>query len=132
VPRLRSATIAVALAAIVAGCGGSGHLPVSETSESPLPTSSVRPAATLPARSGLIGAIDSARKVAVCANIQLYATTVEGGLPTGADEAFRAMVMTLRQTPRDPSLLVLVRRWRHWRATLGDTVTARRLTAFCS
>ena len=122
-----TAVSGVVLAGVLAGCGGSGSPAVSETSVSP----SVTPAATLPARGGLVGAIDSARKVAVCANVQLYATTVDGGLTSSAGEAFRAIVQTLRQPPRDPGLLALVRRWQRWRATLGDAVTARRLTAFC-
>jgi hypothetical protein len=122
------AVVGVVLAAVLSGCGGSGSPAVSETSGSP----AVTPAATLPARGGLVGVIDSARKVAVCANVQLYDTTVEGGLQSSADEAFKAVVQTLRQTPRDPSLLALVRRWRNWRATVGDAVTARRLTAFCA
>ena len=117
------------LAVVITACGGSGAPQVSETSGSPSVT--VTPAATLPARTGLVGIIDSARKLAVCENVRLYATTVEGGLQASADEAFRAVVQTLRQAPRDPSLLALVRRWQHWHARLGDAATARRLTAFC-
>ena len=125
--RLTRTAAGLVVAALLAACGGSGSPAASGTSPSP----TVTPAATLPARTGLVGVIDSARKVAVCANVQLYATTVEAGLGSSADEAFHAVLQTLRQAPRDPGLLALVRRWRAWRARFGDAVTARRLTAFC-
>src|SRR4051812_48539477 len=121
---------AVATAAVVAalaGCGGSGAPAASGTSGSP----SVTPAATLPAHTGLVGAIDSARRLALCENVRLYATTVEGGLSASADEAFDATIQTLRQAPRDPALLALAARWQRARDRVGDTRTASRLAAFC-
>ncbi len=90
------------------------------------------PAATLPTTGGLVGAIDSARKVALCENVRLYATAVDGGLSDAADQAFRAIVQTLQQAPRDPGLLALAARWRLARAHVGDRKTEERLTAFCA
>ena len=119
---------AAVLLPAVAGCGGSGGTPTPETSLSP----SVTPSATLPAHSGLVGAIDSARRVAVCEDVRLYATTVDGGLPDAADQTFQALVQVMRQPPHEAGLDELVRRWERWRARLGDAKTAQRLTAFCA
>jgi hypothetical protein len=128
---LTRATVAVVLtAAAVAGCSGSGS---GGPTTSPTPartTPSI--ATTLPAHTGLVGAIDEARKVAVCANVALYTTTVAGGLTSSADEAFAAIIQTLKEGPREQGLDTLVRRWRRWRHKLGDAETAQRLTAFCS
>jgi hypothetical protein len=124
---LLTVTAAVVLP-VVAGCGGSGGTGTSGTSRSP----SVTPSATLPAHTGLVGAIDSARRVAVCENVRLYATTVDGGLQDAADQTFQALVQTMRQRPREAGLEQLVRRWMRWRAHLGDARTAQKLTAFCA
>jgi hypothetical protein len=128
VRRLVIAIAATVVLPLVAGCGGSGGTPTPETSRS----SSVSPTATLPAHTGLVGAIDSARRVAVCENVRLFTTTVEGGLSDAADQAFQALVQTMRQGPREPGLDNLVRRWERWRSKLGDAKTAQRLTAFCA
>ena len=112
----------------LAGCGGSGSPAASERSASP----SVTPAATLPAHTGLVGAVDSARRLALCENVRLYATTVEGGLSASADEAFAAILGTLRQAPHDQALLALARRWQVARGRDGDGKTVQRLTAFCA
>jgi len=119
---------ALGLAAVlITGCGGSGGAPAA-----PVPETSASPASALPQRGGLVGAIDSARVVAVCENVRLYATTVEGGLTASADEAFDAILATLHQTPKDPALAALADRWQRLREHAGDTKTAERLTAFCS
>ena len=123
-----TATAAALIAAVLAGCGGSGSPTVSETSGSP----SVTPAATLPAGGGLVGDIDAARKVAVCTNVQAYETAVAGGLTSSAREAFRAILATLREAPRDPALLALAAHWQLARRHVGDDATAERLTAFCA
>jgi hypothetical protein len=112
----------------VPGCGGAGGTGTSGTSGSP----SVTPSATLPAHTGLVGAIDSARRVAVCENVRLYATTVDGGLQDAADQTFQALIQAMRQPPHETGLDQLVRRWTRWRAHLGDARTARKLTAFCA
>jgi hypothetical protein len=122
------AAAGVALTVCMAGCGGSGGPAANETSGSP----SVTPTTALPAHTGLVGAIDSARRVAVCENVRVYATTVDGGLSDAADQAFDALVQTLREPPHEPGLMALARRWETWRAHLGDAATAGRLTAFCS
>ena len=119
---------AVAVLATTAGCGGSGTPTPSDSSGSPTPA----PAATLPAHTGLVGAIDSARRLAVCENVRLYATSVEGGLHDAADQAFQAVVQTMRQGPREQGLDALLHRWQRWHDHLGDAATARRLTSFCS
>jgi hypothetical protein len=85
----------------------------------------------LRARGGLVGAIDSARKLAVCENVRLYLTAVEGGLSAAADEAFDATLETLRQAPRDPALLALAAHWQLIRERLGDGRAADRLRTFC-
>jgi len=127
--RAFTGTIGVVLALVVGGCGGSASPAVSETSGSP----SASPTATaLPQHGGLVGIIDSARKQAVCANVQLYTTTVEGGLTSSAHEAFAAIIQTLKEGAREPGLETLVRRWERWRHKLGDAETAQRLTTFCS
>lgn len=123
--------LVVATAAVVAalaGCGGSGAPAPSEKSGSP----PVTPAATLPAHGGLVGAVDSARRLALCENVRLYATAVDGRLSASAGEAFDAVLQTLRQAPRDPALLALAARWRVARDRVGDSKTAQRLTAFCA
>jgi hypothetical protein len=79
-----------------------------------------------------VGAIDSARRLAVCENVRLYTTAVEGELPDAADQAFRSLLQTMRQGPREAGLAVLARRWERWRAAKGDAVTGRRLTASCA
>ncbi len=117
-----------ALLIAIAGCGGSSAPTPTDSSVAPTST----PAATLPAHTVLIGPIDSARRLALCENVRLYATTVEGGLPTAADQAFAATLQTLRQAPRDPGLLALAGHWRAARARLGDPKTAKLLTAFCA
>jgi threonine dehydrogenase-like Zn-dependent dehydrogenase len=127
--RVFTRVIGLVLAVVVSGCGGSGAPAVSETSGSPSPTPTVT---TLPQHGGLVGIIDTARKQTVCANVQLFATTVEGGLTSSANEAFAALIQTLRQGPREVGLNTLVRRWQRWRNHLGDAKTAQRLTAFCS
>ena len=119
---------AATLLIAAAGCGGSAAPAPADSSGSPTPT----PAATLPAHTGLVGAIDSARRLAVCENVRLYATTVDGGLPAAADQAFTAILQTLRQAPRDPALLALATRWQTVRARTGDRKTATRLAAFCA
>lgn len=118
----------LATLAALAGCGGSSTPAAGVTSSASSPS----PAATLPAHTGLVGAVDSARRLAVCENVRLFATTVEGGLQDSADEAFAAIVATLRQPPHEPGLLRLARRWERWRRTHGDAVLARRLTTFCA
>ena len=127
--RVFTGAIGVVLALAVSGCGGSGSPTVSETSGSPSPSPTVT---ALPQHGGLVGIIDSARKEAVCANVQLYTTTVEGGLTSSAREAFAAIIQSLRQGPQQDGLLTLVRRWQGWRHNLGDAKTAQRLTAFCA
>ena len=117
-----------ALLTAVTGCGGSGAPAQSELSGSP----SATPTVTLPAHTGLVGAIDSARRVAVCENVRLYATAVDGGLSDMADQAFQALVATMRQGPREQGLDELLQRWQRWRAQLGDVKTAQRLTEFCA
>ena len=114
------------------GCGGSGNGTAPETSGSPTVPPTVTPAATLPAHTGLVGAIDSARRSAVCENVRLYATAVDGGLSDAADQAFHAILRTLRQPPRDPALLAFAARWQLARAHVGDDNIAQRLTAFCA
>jgi hypothetical protein len=110
-----------------AGCGGSGSS-TPDTSRSP-----ASPASALPQRGGLVGAIDSARLLTVCGDVQLLATAVEGGLPTSSvDQAFGAVLSALRQTPHDPQLAALATRWERLRAKSGDTVTARRLRGICT
>ena len=127
--RVFTGAVSVVLALVVSGCGGSGSPAVSETSGSPSPSPSVT---ALPQHGGLVGIIDSARKQAVCVNVQLYTTTVEGGLTSSANEAFAAIIRTLEQGPREAGLNALVRRWQRWRRRLGDAKTAQRLTAFCA
>ena len=127
--RVFAVAIGLVLALVVSGCGGSGSPAVSETSGSPSATPT---ASALPQHGGLVGIIDTARQQAVCANVQLYATTVEGGPPSSASEAFTAITHTLSQGPREAGLETLVRRWQRWRHRVGDAETARRLTAFCS
>jgi hypothetical protein len=127
---VRRAVLAATIAALVAtaGCGGSGAPAPSVSSGSPTPSS----AATLPAHTGLVGAIDSARRLSVCENVRLYATTVQGGLPDATDQTFQALTQTMKQPPHEAGLDQLVRRWQRWRAHLGDAETAQRLTAFCA
>jgi hypothetical protein len=126
--RAANAVATAAVVAALAGCGGSGAPAASVASASP----SFTPAATLPAHTGLVGAVDSARRLALCENARLYATTVEGGLSVSADEAFDAIIQTLRQAPRDPALLALAARWQVARDRVGDTKMAKRLAAFCA
>jgi hypothetical protein len=124
---IATALLAGLLTVSATGCGGSGSS-TPDTSLSP-----VSPASALPQRGGLVGAIDSARLVTVCGDVQALATEVEGGLPTASvDEAFGAVLSALRQTPHDPALAALATRWERLRAKSGDTVTARRLQAFCA
>jgi hypothetical protein len=127
---VRQAIVATAAALLtaVAGCGGSGTPTPTDSSGSPTPT----PAATLPSHTGLVGAIDSARRAALCENVRLFATTVDGGLSAAADQAFAATLQTLRQAPHDPGLLALAARWQALRARDGDRKTAKRLTRFCA
>ena len=127
--RLLTGAIGVVLALAASGCGGSGSPTGPETSGSTSPSPTVT---ALPQHGGLVGIIDSARKQAVCANVQLYTTTVDGGLTSSASEAFAAIIQTLKQGPREQGLQTLVRRWQRWRHTLGDAKTAQRLTAFCA
>jgi len=114
--------------ALLAGCGGSGSSPAT-----PVPESSDSPSSpALPQRGGLIGAIDSARVVAVCGNVRLYATAVEGGLSASADEAFDAIIQSLKQTPKDTSLVALAAKWQQLHDRKGDAATSQRLLAFCA
>ena len=125
--RIRYGATALGLGAVlIGGCGGSGSAP-----QAPVPETS-SPAAALPQRDGLVGAIDSVRVVAVCGNVRLYATAVEGGLSASADEAFDAIVQALRQPPRDRALLALAAQWKLTRDRIGDGKTADRLLAFCA
>ena len=127
--RVVAGAVGVVVALVVSGCGGSGSPQVPETSESPSPSPTVT---ALPQHGGLVGIIDDARKQAVCTNVQLYTTTVEGGLTSSADEAFAGIIQTLEQGPQEAGLSTLVRRWQRWRHRLGDAKTADRLTAFCA
>jgi hypothetical protein len=132
VQRLVIGAIGVVLALALGGCGGSSTPAASETSGSAAPSLTASPTTGLPQHGGLVGIIDSARKVAVCANVRLYVTTVEGGLKTSSDQAFAALIDTLKQGPRETGLDALVGRWGRWRTRVGDAETARRLTAFCA
>ena len=124
---ITAALLAGLVAAAAAGCCGSG------SSAPEMSLSPAAPASALPQRGGLVGAIDSARLVTVCGDVQMLATAVEGGLPTSSvDEAFGAVLSALRQTPHDPALAALATRWERLRAKSGDPVTARRLQAFCA
>ena len=115
------------VAVLICGCGGSGSTP-----SAPVPETSDSPASALPQRGGLVGAIDSARIGAVCGNVHLFATAVEGGLSPTADDAFDGIVAALRQPPRDQALLVLAAKWQLLRGHVGDSRTADRMLAFCA
>jgi len=114
---------------LLAGCGSDGGTP--ETSGSSATTPPAELPTTLPSHDGLVGAIDSARRLALCENVRLYATAVEGGLSTSADEAFNATIQTLKQTPKVDALLVLAAKWELIRTRKGDSATAQRLLDFC-
>jgi hypothetical protein len=126
-----TAGTALALAAACAGCSGSSAAGAGQSlSAAPTATTS---ATTLPHSGGLVGAIDSARAVSLCTNVQLLATAVDGGLPkSSADAAFAGVLQVLRQAPVDPALVRLAQQWTRLRERRGDAVTAERLQAFCT
>ena len=118
---------ALLLAALCTGCGGSDGS--AEPSASPSVTSN---APSLPHRGGLVGAIDSARLVAVCQNVRLAVTAVEGQLPdSSVASALDGVLAAFRQEPAGPELRAAAARWAAVRARVGDAETVRRLQTYC-
>ena len=87
---------------------------------------------SLPHRGGLVGAIDSARLVAVCENARLAMTAVDGGLSeSSVAEALDGVLAAFRQEPSGPELRAAAARWAAVRERVGDAGTVRRLQAYC-
>ena len=114
--------------ALLVGCSGSSAVEPPAESRPPAPSATV-----LPHHGGLVGAIDSARLVALCENVRLAATAVDGGLPASSvDQAFTGALEVLRQAPVDPTLVRLADKWKRLRQRSGDTVAVDAMTAFCA
>jgi hypothetical protein len=121
------AAAAVLLVALAVGCSGSEP----PTDIPPSPSPSATPT-ELPHRGGLVGAIDSARLLAVCENVRLAATVVESGLSDRAvTSALDGVIDALRQPPQSAALRATAAHWTSVRRRAGDAKTVRRLQAFC-
>jgi hypothetical protein len=97
----------------------------------PSPTPSVSPT-VLPQRDGLVGAIDAARLLAVCENVRLAATALDGGLSAGTvASALDGALAALRQPPASDGLRAAAAHWSSVRQRTGDARTVRRLQSFC-
>jgi hypothetical protein len=122
--RAAAAALLVSLAAACASSGGTDATPSA-------PTPSVSPT-VLPHRGGLVGAVDAARLLAVCENVRLAGTALDGGLSAGAvASALDAALDALRQPPTSDGLRAAAAHWSAVRQRTGDARTVRRLQAFC-
>ena len=126
-PSKPAVAAALMVAAAMSGCSGGGSAPSRST---PSPTSAVT---ALPHRGGLVGAVDSARLVAVCTNVRQASTAIAGGLPdTVAIASYDGAVAALRQAPASPELQQLADRWDRLRHEVKLAAAVRRFDAFCA
>lgn len=117
------------LGSLAVACSGSE--PPTDTVPTPSPTPATSSPA-LPHRGGLVGAIDSARLAALCENVRLALTALEGGLPNSTVAgSLDAALSSLRQPPADADVRATAAHWVRVRHQAGDAATVRRLAAFC-
>jgi hypothetical protein len=125
---MRSIAAVAAVAAVAAAVGCSAG---ASSSSSGSPTSPPTPAPTLPRHDGLVGAIDAARVVAVCANLRLADTAAAGGLTDAETQALDGAIGVLRQPTAGVAGRDLATRWTDVRHRAGDGAVIRQMQAWC-
>lgn len=92
---MRWVVAAGAAGLLAVGCSSGGH-PTRAATTTPVTTPSSRPG-------GLVGVIDEARVVSVCANAQSAQTLVSAGGDRAAADALVAAAVLLERPPVDPT-----------------------------